>query len=206
MRLAVALLSAATLTDAFTVAGPALQHASRHVFHRAPAPTAGLLEDFLGGAMSSGFEPPVVMGTEEMMSQKEFGTSAVPIQKDLRWSCDVETADRICNYNRHYAEYGGYWERATSFLQEESEASGEITFYDSNTGKVRAAKACTAHTVRAGMHARRHTVQLVVPLPFSCCAALPRCSLCSTDRGTDRGMTLCWSRKGTVGRAFATVR
>ena len=38
--------------------------------------------------------------------------------------------------NRHYAEYGGYWERATSFLQEESEASGEIEFYDSNTGKL----------------------------------------------------------------------
>jgi len=81
------------------------------------------------------FDGPVVMGTEEMMSQKEFGTSAVPIQKDLRWGCDGETADRICNYNRHYAEYGGYWERATTFLKEESEASGEIKFYDSNTGK-----------------------------------------------------------------------
>merc|ERR1719231_1400201 len=94
----------------------------------------GLLEDMLGG-MQKGFDAPVVMGDEAMMSQKEFGTSAVPIQKDLRWNCDVETADRICNYNRHYAEYGGYWERATSFLQEESAASGEITFYDSNTRK-----------------------------------------------------------------------
>ena len=84
-----------------------------------------------------GFDAPVVMGTEEMMADKGkgHGTSAVPIQKDLRWKCDVETADKICNYNRHYAEYAGYWERATSFLQEESEASGEITFYDSNTGK-----------------------------------------------------------------------
>jgi peptide methionine sulfoxide reductase MsrB len=77
---------------------------------------------------------PVVVGTEDMMSQKKFGTSAVPIQTDLRWNCDVKTADKICNYNRHYAEYGGYWER-TSFLDEESAASGEITFYDSNTGK-----------------------------------------------------------------------
>jgi len=87
--------------------------------------------------MLGGFDGPVVMGTEEMMSDKGkgHGTSAVPVQKDLRWKCDVETADRICNFNRHYAEYGGYWERATSFLQEESEASGEITFYDSNTGK-----------------------------------------------------------------------
>jgi peptide methionine sulfoxide reductase MsrB len=92
----------------------------------------GLLDGLIGG---KGFDAPVVMGTEEMMSQKEFGTSAVPIQKDLRWNCDVQTADRICNYNRHYAEYGGYWERETTFLKEESEASGEITFYDSNTGK-----------------------------------------------------------------------
>ena len=77
----------------------------------------------------------VVMGTEQMMSQKEFGTSAVPIQKKLRWTCDEVLAERICNYNRHSAEYAGYWESATTFLQEESEASGEITFYDSNTGK-----------------------------------------------------------------------
>ena len=41
------------------------------------------LEEFLG--LKKGFDAPVVMGTEDMMSQKEFGTSAVPIQKDLRW-------------------------------------------------------------------------------------------------------------------------
>ena len=61
------------------------------------------------------------------------GTSATPVQKDLRWNCDVQTADRICNFNRHYAEFAGYWEQ-TAFLKEESEASGEISFYDSNTG------------------------------------------------------------------------
>ena len=45
----------------------------------------------------------LVMGTEEMMSQKAHGTSSVPTQKDLLWGCDVKTADKICNYNRHYA-------------------------------------------------------------------------------------------------------
>ena len=80
-------------------------------------------------------DSPVVLGTERMMSQKEFGTSAVPIQKKLRWTCDEEVADKICNYNRHSAEFAGYWEQASTFLQEESEGSGEITFYDSNTGK-----------------------------------------------------------------------
>ena len=38
----------------------------------------------------------------------------------------MKTADNICNYNRHYAEYSGYWERGTTFLQEESMTSGEI--------------------------------------------------------------------------------
>jgi len=80
------------------------------------------------------FDAPVVMGTEEMMCEKQHGTSAVPVQKDLRWNCDVKTADKICNYNRHYAEHSGFWERATTFLQEEAQST-EITFYDSNTGK-----------------------------------------------------------------------
>jgi len=109
------------------------------------SPTAALLisagRSTAGRARAStimaSFDAPVVMGTEEMMADKGkgHGTSPVPIQKDLRWNCDAATADKICNYNRHYAEYGGYWERATSFLQEESEKSGEITFFDSNTGK-----------------------------------------------------------------------
>merc|ERR1740130_1801199 len=74
------------------------------------------------GTISANFGAPVVMGTEEMMSDKKtgHGTSTMPCQKNLRW---------------HYAEYGGFWEKETSFLSEESEASGEITFYDSNTGK-----------------------------------------------------------------------
>ena len=69
------------------------------------------------------------------MAPKAHGTSATPVQKDLRWSCSVETADKICNFNRHYAEYRGYWEKEGTFLKEVSAASGEIPFYDSNTGK-----------------------------------------------------------------------
>jgi len=75
------------------------------------------------------------MGDESIMSQKAHGTSATPVQSNLRWGCSEEIADRICNFNRHYAENGGYWERSTNFLKEESMTSGEITFYDSNTGE-----------------------------------------------------------------------
>ena len=71
------------------------------------------------------------------MSQKAHGTSAVPVQKELRWSCKGDLADKICNFNRHYAENAGYWERSTTFLREEAapDREGEITFYDSNSGE-----------------------------------------------------------------------
>lgn len=75
------------------------------------------------------YGPPVVMGEEELMSQKAHGTSATPVQKDLRWSCRDDLADQICNFNRHYAENAGYWERSTTFLKEEGAptAEGEVS-------------------------------------------------------------------------------
>ena len=40
-----------------------------------------------------------VVGAESIMSKKQHGTSETPVQKDLRWGCDWDTADRICNFN-----------------------------------------------------------------------------------------------------------
>jgi peptide methionine sulfoxide reductase MsrB len=80
------------------------------------------------------YAAPCVMGDESIMSKKAHGTSATPVQKDLRWNCDYDTADRICNFNRHYAEYAGYW-TTTTFVSDAKATGGEITFYDSNTGK-----------------------------------------------------------------------
>ena len=103
---------------------------------------------------------PCIIGDESMIMQpKEYGTSSVPIQANLRWHCDSAMANRICNYNRHYAEYFGYWERDSTFLPENNNnnnnnngvpntaivdpssssssvttANTTITFYDSNTG------------------------------------------------------------------------
>ena len=70
---------------------------------------------------------------EDTMSQKAHGTSEKPVQKDLRWQVDGSTADRICNFNRHYAEYAGYW-ATTSFLKE-VDRTGPTVYYDSVTGK-----------------------------------------------------------------------
>lgn len=82
----------------------------------------------------SKYAAPCVMGDESIMSQKTHGTSEVPVQKNLRWNCDNEVADRICNFNRHYAEYAGYWS-TTDFIPDARATEGEINFYDSNTGK-----------------------------------------------------------------------
>jgi hypothetical protein len=82
-----------------------------------------------------------VMAGEELMKPKSHGTSDKSVMKDLRWNCDFETADRICNFNRHYAEYAGYWQ-TTDFLKAVKEGvdgtdeANPIQFYDSVTGKL----------------------------------------------------------------------
>jgi hypothetical protein len=50
-----------------------------------------------------------------MMEPKAHGSCLAPVQKNLRWGCDAATADMICCFNRHGAEYAGYWE-TTTFL------------------------------------------------------------------------------------------
>mmetsp|Transcript_5803 Transcript_5803/g.10425 ORF Transcript_5803/g.10425 Transcript_5803/m.10425 type:complete len:225 (-) Transcript_5803:39-713(-) len=84
-----------------------------------------------GAPLQPGTKLPIP-GAEEIMSQKAHGTSEKPVQSDLRWGCDVKVADKICNFNRHYAEFAGYWTN-TSFLSEVDE-SGTTVFYDSVTG------------------------------------------------------------------------
>ena len=74
-------------------------------------------------------------GDESIMSPKEHGTSAKPVQSDLLYGVSNKLADKICNYNRHFAEMGGYFQ-STSFEDKVLEAKGDpLTFYDSVTGK-----------------------------------------------------------------------
>lgn len=78
-----------------------------------------------------------IVAEESVMNQKAHGTSDKPVQKELRWNCDYSTADRICNFNRHYAEYAGYW-TTTTFLKSIKDGTETIPikFYDSVTGKL----------------------------------------------------------------------
>lgn len=72
-------------------------------------------------------------GDETLMKEKAHGTSDAAVQANLRWGCDNKLADRICNYNRRWAENAGYFQ-TTSFLKD-VDPTQEITFYDSVTGK-----------------------------------------------------------------------
>jgi hypothetical protein len=55
-----------------------------------------ILEKIMGGIKSVvGLDyPGTVMGEESIMSPKEHGTSDTPVQQNLRWDCDRDTADR----------------------------------------------------------------------------------------------------------------
>ena len=81
------------------------------------------------------------IGPESIMARKAHGTSSTPVQENLRYGCDFKTADRICNYNRHFAEHSGYFlggDRKREFLRAINESKRRkepIIFYDSNTGK-----------------------------------------------------------------------
>lgn len=89
------------------------------------------------GSSSASAKLPVVCG-EEVMSAKAHGTTATAVQESLRWSCKRETADKICSYNRHYAEHSGYWKETTFFRDVKAEGLDQegktITFYDSVSG------------------------------------------------------------------------
>jgi len=89
------------------------------------------LFNFFGTSAASSKYP--VMAEEATMSQKAHGTSEKPVQKNLRWNCDFEVADRICNFNRHYAEFAGYWQ-TTDFIKSLKDAEQPVKFYDSVTG------------------------------------------------------------------------
>ena len=92
----------------------------------------GLSDGCKGAPVPEGVKLPI-MADESVMAPKAHGTTETPVQQNLRWNCEWKTADKICSFNRHYAEYAGYWE-STNFL-EEVDREKETTYYDSVSGK-----------------------------------------------------------------------
>lgn len=115
----------------------ALSLAVRSASAFAPSSTAIALANCSARLATASFatkaEKLPIMAEESVMSQKAHGTSEKPVQEKLRWNCDFQTADRICNFNRHYAEFAGYWQ-TTDFLKSIPEEEQPIKFYDSVTG------------------------------------------------------------------------
>ena len=73
------------------------------------------------------------------MKPKAHGTSEQPVQEILLYGVSRQLADKICNFNRHFAESAGYFE-STNWPEVVLEASKDgttqpITFYDSVTGQ-----------------------------------------------------------------------
>lgn len=85
--------------------------------------------------MSKEFGPPVVMGNEEIMSKKAHGTTEQPVQSNLRWKVDQKVAKKICCFNRHYAEYSGYFMK-TKWLKDVKNSKVATKYFDSVTGKL----------------------------------------------------------------------
>lgn len=81
------------------------------------------------------YSSPVVMGEESIMSKKAHGTTEKQVQEKLRWNVDRKEADKICSFNRHYAEYSGYFKK-TKWVKELLKAKKPIEYRDSVTGKV----------------------------------------------------------------------
>jgi len=82
---------------------------------------------------SKNFGPPVVIGDESIMSKKSHGTCVAPVQENLRYGVDRDTADKISCYNRHFAEFAGYFKRTTWLNDVPRDAPTE--YFDSVTGK-----------------------------------------------------------------------
>ena len=93
-----------------------------------------------GTEMGSLLEKPtgdVVMGDESLMTRKAHGSCLQAPPAKLRWDCDLKTADRVCCYNRHFAEPSGYFLQREAFLEEVGRVpKGQpLVFCDTVTGR-----------------------------------------------------------------------
>ena len=83
-------------------------------------------------ASSEGNNSPIVMGDERLMAPKAHGTTEAEVQADLLYSVNRQLADKICSFNRRFAEPGGSWEKSP-LASVMSKSDGPVTFYDSVT-------------------------------------------------------------------------
>ena len=96
------------------------------------SPPEGLSDGCKGAPAAAGAKLPL-LGEESLMAPKAHGTTAAPVQVGLRWGVDQSVADRIVSFNRHYAEFAGYFQTVKAFMDTQA-PSEPIVFRDSVTG------------------------------------------------------------------------
>ena len=96
------------------------------------SPPGGLSDGCKGAPAAAGAKLPL-QGEESLMAPKAHGTTPAPVQANLRWGVDQNTADKIVSFNRHYAEFAGYFQTVKAFM-DTPEPSEPIVFRDSVTG------------------------------------------------------------------------
>ena len=105
---------------------------NRRTFLTTAVTTTSILLQSMAPARASASR--IQFGDESIMRPKSHGTSEAPVQEKLLYSVDNKLADRICNFNRHFAERAGYF-TTTDWEDQVRAANGPITYYDSVTGK-----------------------------------------------------------------------
>lgn len=76
-----------------------------------------------------------IMGYDDIMKEKAHGTGDAPVQKELRWGCDFEMADKLCCFNRNDTEPKGYaFGNDKSWIKTLESGVAEMTYYDSQSG------------------------------------------------------------------------
>ena len=98
------------------------------------ASAAAILASVTKPAQAANVGGRIQYGDESIMRQKGHGTSESPVQPDLLYGVDNKLADKIVNFNRHFAEMGGQF-RSTQWECKVMQAEGPLTYYDSVTGK-----------------------------------------------------------------------
>lgn len=82
---------------------------------------------------------PIRYGDEDIMSPKAHGTTETSVQEKLKFGVSNKLADKICSYNRHFAENSFSFTKSTwedELRQAVTDSGGKpMTFYDSVTGK-----------------------------------------------------------------------
>lgn len=96
---------------------------------------------FPGSVSARGFDETggLVYGADDIMSQKDHGTTPKQVQENLRYGVSRKLADKISSFNRVFAENGGYFEGSSTFEKDVrkivADTGGPAVFYDSVSGK-----------------------------------------------------------------------